>query len=127
VFLGLWLVLGTAYVRLHPDEKGAIAFLSVGGLLAVVFTVAIGFGHVLEILPPAVARWVGIAAVLLILGFVLYKLGRRLGTILELMSSFTLRGHWYLMPLVMVLLTVGSLLVVAASSPLVAPFIYTLF
>ena len=37
------------------------------------------------------------------------------------------RGHWYLMPLVVILLTVGSLLVVAASSPLVAPFIYTLF
>ena len=31
------------------------------------------------------------------------------------------------MPLLVVLLTVGSLLVVAASSPLVAPFIYTLF
>ena len=59
--------------------------------------------------------------------FVAYKLGRRLGTIAELLKSFTLRGHWYLMPLVVVLLSIGSLLVVAASSPLVAPFIYTLF
>ena len=62
-----------------------------------------------------------------ILGFVAYKLGRRLGTIAELFKAFTLRGHWYLMPLVVILLTIGSLLVVAASSPLVAPFIYTLF
>ena len=62
-----------------------------------------------------------------ILGFVGWKLGRRLGTIAELLRSFTLRGHWYLMPLVVVLLTIGSLLVVAASSPLIAPFIYTLF
>ena len=68
----------------------------------------------------------GFAAVL-VLGFVVWKLGRRVGTILELLQSFTLRGHWYLMPLVVVLLTIGSLLVVAASSPLIAPFIYTLF
>jgi hypothetical protein len=67
------------------------------------------------------------AFVLGILGFVAWKLGRRLGTIAELFRSFTLRGHWYLMPLVVVLLTIGSLLVVAASSPLIAPFIYTLF
>ena len=45
----------------------------------------------------------------------------------ELLKAFTLRGHWYLMPLVVILLSVGSLLVVAASSPLIAPFIYTLF
>ncbi|MEO6710106.1 MAG: DUF5989 family protein [Planctomycetota bacterium] len=38
-----------------------------------------------------------------------------------------MRGHWYLMPLLVVLLSIGSLLVVAASSPLIAPFIYTLF
>ncbi|MHC4895156.1 MAG: DUF5989 family protein, partial [Planctomycetota bacterium] len=62
-----------------------------------------------------------------ILGFVAFKLGSRLGTITELIRAFILRGHWYLMPLVVVLLTIGSLLVVAASSPLVAPFIYTLF
>ena len=59
--------------------------------------------------------------------FIAYKLGDRIGTIGELMRCFTLRGHWYLIPLLSVLLTVGSLLVVAASSPLVAPFIYTLF
>ena len=65
--------------------------------------------------------------VLVVIGFVLYKLGRRTGTVLELFSAFVQRGHWYLMPLVVILLTIGSLLVVAASSPLVAPFIYTLF
>ena len=45
----------------------------------------------------------------------------------KLLVAFVGRGHWYLMPLVTILLTIGSLLVVAASSPLVAPFIYTLF
>ena len=62
-----------------------------------------------------------------VLGFVGYKLGNRLATIAELFKAFTLRGHWYLMPLVTILVTSGSLLLVAASSPLVAPFISTLF
>ena len=79
------------------------------------------------LLPHRLAPWLLGGFVLAILGFVAFKLGRRLATILELVRAFTLRGHWYLMPLVAVLLTIGSLLVVAASSPLVAPFIYTLF
>jgi hypothetical protein len=78
-------------------------------------------------LPANLARPLLFLFVAGILTFVLYKVGRRVGTILELLKAFVLRGHWYLMPLIVVLLTIGSLLVVAASSPLVAPFIYTLF
>ena len=81
----------------------------------------------MEALPPQASQLAVLGLLLTILTFVLYKLGDRVGTIAELLRSFTLRGHWYLMPLLSVLLTVGSLLVVAASSPLVAPFIYTLF
>ena len=79
------------------------------------------------LLPSSIADYVLAVLLLVLFGFIAYKLGRRLGTILELMKAFTLRGHWYLMPLVVVLLTIGSLLVVAASSPIIAPFIYTLF
>ena len=68
-----------------------------------------------------------LALVSALLTFIVVKLGPRLGTAAELLAAFTRRGHWYLMPLVVVLVTIGSLLVVAASSPLVAPFIYTLF
>jgi hypothetical protein len=96
-------------------------------MLAVVFSIALGATHLVTSLSPEVGRIVTLSAVTLILGFVAYKLGNRLGTIAELLKAFIGRGHWYLMPLVTVLLTVGSLLVVAASSPLVAPFIYTLF
>ena len=60
-------------------------------------------------------------------GRVVERICARLATTLELFLAFTRRGHWYLLPLVVVLLSIGSLLVVAASSPLVAPFIYTLF
>lgn len=127
VFAVLWLVLGVAYTVTYRDEAAPAAFLKVGALLAVVFTIILGGSALVRALPPSVGPWVLVGFAALVLGFVVYKLGRRVGTILELLQAFTLRGHWYLMPLVMVLLTIGSLLVVAASSPLIAPFIYTLF
>jgi hypothetical protein len=127
VFAALWLALGTGYVLSYRDERAPLAFLKVGGLLALVFGIVLGGSALVALLPPRLAPWLLGGFVLAILGFVAFKLGRRLATILELVRAFTLRGHWYLMPLVAVLLTIGSLLVVAASSPLVAPFIYTLF
>lgn len=121
VFFTLWALLGSLYAYTYrKEEQPLLAFLKVGGLLVLVFLLIV-FGK--QAMGPVA---LGIALVG-ILGFVVYKLGRRLGTIMELLTAFVLRGHWYLMPLIVVLLTVGSLLVVAASSPLVAPFIYTLF
>lgn len=123
----LWVVLGTTYVVTYPKEPKGLGFLSVGGLLAVVFTIILLGGYLVGKLPASLGPWIVGLFVLVVLGFVGWKLGRRTGTIVELLKAFTLRGHWYLMPLVVVLLTIGSLLVVAASSPLIAPFIYTLF
>lgn len=123
----LWVALSGLYMFTYKDEKKWLVPLKIGALLAAVFTIALGGNWLLGKLPPKYAQVVVILAVLTILGFVIYKLGRRVGTILELFKSFTLRGHWYLMPLIVVLLSIGSLLVVAASSPFVAPFIYTLF
>jgi hypothetical protein len=127
VFASLWLLLGAAYAFTYRDETLPFAFLKVGGLLAVVFAIILGGGWLLGFVPARFAPWIVLGFVLLVLGFVAWKLGRRIATILELLKAFTLRGHWYLIPLVVVLLTIGSLLVVAASSPLIAPFIYTLF
>ncbi len=127
-YIGLWLALGSLYARVYAKiEKPLAGFLKVGLMLAVIFSIALGAGSLLTVLSPKAARMVALSAVLVILAFVAYKLGNRLSTIAELLKAFVGRGHWYLMPLVTVLLTVGSLLVVAASSPLVAPFIYTLF
>ncbi len=50
-----------------------------------------------------------------------------ISVISELYGTFLRRGHWYMLPLLVVMLAIGMLLVVAASSPFVAPFIYTLF
>jgi len=127
VFVVLWLLLTILYLSFYRDEPIWQPPLKVAGLLAFVFAVVIGGGKLVALLPPGASKLAILAFLALILGFVAYKLGRRLGTIVELLKSFTLRGHWYLMPLVVILLTIGSLLVVAASSPLVAPFIYTLF
>jgi|GEM_PF-731249 len=126
-YVGLVAVLGTVYARTYKDVATWQAYAIAGGMLGLVFTIAVGGSNLLTLIPPAIGRALLVLFVLGLLGFVLVKLGRRLSTITELLAAFTRRGHWYLMPLVVILLTIGSLLVVAASSPLVAPFIYTLF
>lgn len=127
VFAVLWVFLSILFVVTYPDENKLFAPLKIGALLTAVFSIALGGNALIKLLPPEISRLAVLAFVLLVVGFIVYKLGRRVGTVLELFKSFTLRGHWYLMPLIVVLLSIGSLLVVAASSPFVAPFIYTLF
>jgi hypothetical protein len=127
VFAGLWLALGTLYTLSYRDEPAWRAFLQVGCMLTLVFTIAMGGSRLVGLLPPTLSMVVLLLALGGILSFLLIKLGARIATTLELFLAFTRRGHWYLLPLVVVLLSIGSLLVVAASSPLVAPFIYVLF
>jgi hypothetical protein len=127
LYLTLLAVLTVIYWGTYPKEAKWAPPLKIAALLGAVFGIVMGGKALIGLVPPQIGRWIGLAFVLGVLVFVAYKLGRRLGTIAELLKAFTLRGHWYLMPLVIVLLSVGSLLVVAASSPLVAPFIYTLF
>ena len=127
VFGVLWVVLSVMYALTYRDEAAWRAPLKIGGMLALVFAIAIGGNRLLALLPERFASAFGALFVVGLLGFIFYKLGRRVGTIVELFFAFIRRGHWYLLPLVVILLTVGSLLVVAASSPLIAPFIYTLF
>ena len=126
-YASLWVLVGLLYCVTYRDENAVASFLKVGVMIGLVFTIAIGGTRLIGMLPPSTATLAMVGVIIVILGFVAYKLGDRIGTICELLKAFVLRGHWYLMPLVVVLLTVGSLLVVAASSPLVAPFIYTLF
>ncbi|MBI1379685.1 MAG: hypothetical protein GC161_01205 [Planctomycetaceae bacterium] len=127
LYLGLLAGLTGLYWITYPKENRLLAPLKIGLLLGAVFGIFLGILYLRELLPPAVSRWLVPGFVALILGFVAFKLGRKVTTITELLSAFIRRGHWYLMPLVVVLVTIGSLLVVAASSPFVAPFIYTLF
>jgi hypothetical protein len=127
VFGGLWLFLTALYYGNYPKEPKWQPPLKVFGMLAAIFTIFLGVRFGMGLVPSHMASKLIILFVLVVLGFVAWKLGRRIATILELSKAFVLRGHWYLMPLLVVLLSIGSLLVVAASSPLIAPFIYTLF
>ncbi|MFT5284802.1 MAG: hypothetical protein ACI8TQ_000960 [Planctomycetota bacterium] len=130
LYLVLWVALTTLYFVNYRDEAFFLPPIKVGLLLAVVIGTfkLVGFGAAeLAAYDPSLAKLLVPVLIAGILIFVAYKMGNRLATIIELIKAFVLRGHWYLMPLVVVLLTIGSLLVVAASSPLVAPFIYTLF
>ncbi|QDU84893.1 hypothetical protein Pla163_20110 [Planctomycetes bacterium Pla163] len=120
---GITAVLGT------QPKRGAFLtdLLGVGAMVAVVMTIAIGGKAAIGLLPPASATLILVLLVVAVLTFVAYHLRDRFGTIGELLSSFAARGHWYLMPTLVVLIGLGSLLIVAASSPIVAPFVYTLF
>ncbi|MCH2106273.1 MAG: DUF5989 family protein, partial [Planctomycetes bacterium] len=127
-YLGLALILGVMYASTYRgEEKPLPSLLKVAALLGTIFAIVIGGAALLDLMPAGAAGWTLTALILGLIGFILYKIGPRIDTILELLVAFVRRGHWYLMPLVTILLTIGSLLFVAATSPLVAPFIYTLF
>ena len=127
IVLVLWVVLGGLYVLQYRDENAAAAFLKVGALI---WTVAGLIALLRGVTPLLPAGWGGAlfgAVALGVILFLLWKLRKRIALIFELYGAFTQRGHWYMMPLLAVMLAIGSLLIVAASSPFVAPFIYTLF
>jgi hypothetical protein len=127
VYLALLVFLSITYKMHYGEEAVPMVMLQIGGMLALIFTLFLGAGKLTLLLPPEYAGILLAAVFFGLFGFILYKLGRRISTILELVQAFVSRGHWYLLPLLVVLLSIGSLLVVAASSPFVAPFIYTLF
>ncbi len=127
LFLTLWLILTVSYALTYRDEAIWLPPIKVALLLSAVFGLFLGVAKLTTMLSPGQVQLLMGAIVIGVIGLVLYKMGSRIVTMCELLKAFVLRGHWYLMPMVVVLLTIGSLLVVAASSPLIAPFIYTLF
>jgi Family of unknown function (DUF5989)/GDSL-like Lipase/Acylhydrolase family len=127
VVLALWLVLGTAFWKSYKRENPLGAFLKVGLLIGFVTSVFLGIGKLAALLPPAAAKWLFPAIIGGLIVFVIVKIGQRFSVITELYGTFVRRGHWYMLPMLVVMLSIGMLLVVAASSPFVAPFIYTLF
>jgi len=127
IVAAVWLLLGTLYWRRFPSEGAARSYASVGALvLSVVAAFAVVQG-ITWLLPPWLSRWVSTAVVVGVLTAILWYLRARLPVMAELFASFVRRGQWYLLPVLVGLLSVGALLVVAASSPWLAPFIYTLF
>lgn len=65
--------------------------------------------------------------VIVLLVLVVWYARRKITTVGSLVLSTWDRGHWYMLPVIFIMLTLGLLLVAAAASPVLSPFIYTLF
>ncbi len=123
----VWLLLSTLYARTNRDESTVAAFLQVGVMIASVVAIVAGFSWLIGLLGPRIGRYVGIALLVGFGGWLLFKMGSKLSIIREVYGAFLRNGLWYMIPLIVVMLSIGGLLVVASSSPFIAPFIYTLF
>jgi len=127
IVAALWALLGTLYARRFPAEGAMRSYGLVGALFASIAAIVAGVNLLTWLLPPWLSRWVSTAVVGGVFAAILWYLRDRLPVMAELFGSFVRRGQWYLLPVVVGLISVGALLVVAASSPWLAPFIYTLF
>jgi lysophospholipase L1-like esterase len=121
------LVLGTLYWQRFPAEGAVRSYGLVAALVGFVAGMFALMAWVAGLLPHWLAQWVTPLVVAGVLGAVIWYLRRRLTVMAELFGTFVRRGQWYMLPVLTGLLTIGALLVVAASSPWLAPFIYTLF
>lgn len=127
IALAVWLLLGTLYARRFPKEGALKSYASVGGLICGVVAIFFLFDLVNLLLPLWLARLVSELVVIGVVGATLWYLRARIPVMAELFGTFVRRGQWYMLPVLVGLLSLGGLLVVAASSPWLAPFIYTLF
>jgi hypothetical protein len=123
----IWLVLSTLYALSYRDEPFWSAYVKVAAMIGAVVLIVFVFGHLIGWLGPVWGRWIGLAVVAGVLGYILFKMVAKLGIMKEVYGSFVRRGDWYMLPLILAMLSIGGLLVVASSSPFIAPFIYTLF
>ncbi|HEY8514244.1 MAG TPA: DUF5989 family protein [Candidatus Binatia bacterium] len=127
IAIAVWLLLGTLYWRRFPSEGAVKSYASVAGLVGAVVLLIYGVSWLAWLLPVWIGRWVSTIVVLAIIAAAIWYLRDRLPVMGELFATFVRRGQWYMLPVLVGLLSLGGLLVVAASSPWLAPFIYTLF
>ena len=147
VFLSLWGVFGLLYWTSYRKTENIVAsFGKVAGLLVFVYLVIYGFDWLEAPVSPDQVITFGISAVpiedgprvplladaltwfvVAILLLVVWYARGKFSTVGALILSTWDRGHWYMLPVIFVLMTVGLLLVAAAASPVLSPFIYTLF
>ena len=123
----VWLLLSTLYALSYRYEPFWSAYLKVAAMIGAVLLILFVFGHLAGWLGPVWGRRIGLAIVAGVVGYLLIKMAAKLGIMREVYGSFVRRGDWYMLPLIVAMLSIGGLLVVASSSPFIAPFIYTLF
>ena len=146
VFLSLWGVFGPLYwLNYRKTEKLALALLKVAGLFGFVYAVMKGMDWLAHDVPanertvffidqptehgarvPQLAYAFEVFAVCIVVLIAWYA-RKKVSTVGSLILSSWDRGHWYVLPVLFVLVTIGLVLVAAAASPVLSPFIYTLF
>ena len=147
VFLSLWMVFSFAYWANYRKSESLVgSFAKVLGLLGFVYLVLKGFGWLAAPVAPEQAilmPWQDVPAAVgprvpffayafeifavVILVLVVWHARKKLTTVVGVVLSAWDRGHWYMLPVIFILMTVGLLLVAAAASPVLSPFIYALF
>lgn len=149
VFAVLWALFSALYwLNYRRDEKLPLAALKVAGLLGFVWAVIVFFDWAAQRVPAEQAITFGLpwppvegaeaaripllakgltALVVAVLVLVAWYARKKVGTVGALVLSTWDRGHWYMLPVLFIMLTIGLLLVAAAASPVLSPFIYTLF
>ncbi len=149
IFLGLWALMSTLFwLNYRKEENLLTAALKVGCMLGFVYGMMKLFDWIGAKVPVSEAITFGLSfpalkgeevariplledALLIFVGALLIAVAwyarRKVGTVCQLVLSTWDRGHWYMLPVIFVLLTIGLLLVAAAASPVLSPFIYTLF
>ena len=147
VFLGLWLFMSVLYWLNHSKVENPVgSVIKVGLLLGFIYSI-IALAHwATEVVPAAeVQTWgildqptepdkrapvlfyimTGLAVV--VVGLIIKHAAGKVSTVGAVILSTWDRGHWYLLPCLFIMLTLGLLLAAAAASPVLSPFIYTLF
>ena len=148
VFLSLWVLFSLLYFSSYRKQENLpMSAVKVAGLLGFVYVVIKGFDWLQEVVPPEeVVTFGGILEaaeapgprvpfmgsaftvfVIALLVLVAWHSRRKVSTVGGVVLSAWDRGHWYMLPVIFILMTVGLLLVAAAASPVLSPFIYTLF
>jgi len=149
VFLTLWVLFSLLYwLNYRRDENPAGAALKVACLLGFIYGMmrlfdwidepvaaekAITFGLSFPKVSGPIAPRIPLLAdilfwfVMVLLVLVVWYARKKIGTVGSLVLSTWDRGHWYMLPVIFIMLTIGLLLVAAAASPVLSPFIYTLF
>jgi hypothetical protein len=146
VFLALWGLFGPLYwLNYRKTENLLLALLKVACLFGFVYATMKGFDWLAHEVPadqrlvlfieqptefgprvPQLSKaffWFAI----FIVAMIAWYARKKVGTVGALILSVWDRGHWYVLPVLFVLLTIGLALVAAAASPVLSPFIYTLF
>ncbi len=147
IFLCGWGLFSVLYWRTYIREESIFGSTAKVGLLFLfVYAIFWVFDWVGLIVPPEEAMTLGIFEVplidgprvplvaamvpwlvLLLVGLVIWSARGKFSVAFSLILSAWDRGHWYMLPVIFILMTIGLLLAAAAASPILSPFIYTLF